>query len=337
MKAWEIHGAFGLDNLRQTDRSESEPGHGQVAVRVKAASLNYRDLMMVNGLYNPKQPLPLIPCSDGAGVVEAVGPGVTRVAVGDRVCGAFFQDWIAGGPNMDKVGKGALGGPLDGMLAERVILNAEGVVPFPEHMTFEEAAALPCAAVTAWSALVRLGDLKAGDTVLVLGTGGVSIFALQIARLMGAEVIVTSSSDEKLERAKALGAGHGVNYNTTPEWAKAVKALTGKRGVDHVVEVGGAGTLEQSLRAVRIGGTVSLIGILSGVAQPLNILPVLMQEVRVQGVFVGPREAFEDMNRALAAGGIKPVIDRVFPFDEAPAAFAHMASAAHFGKIVIAV
>ena len=334
MRAFEIRESFGLDHLVLAERPDPRPGFGQVAVRVRAVSLNFRDLLMVEGKYNPKQPLPLIPCSDGAGEVVAVGDGVTRVRTGDRVCGILAQRWIAGEPTREKV-RSTLGGPLDGMLAEQVVLDQEGVVTVPPHLSDEEASTLPCAAVTAWSALVTEGEIKAGDTVLVQGTGGVSIFALQIARLLGARVIVTSSQEEKLERARELGASDGINYRDTPDWGAKVKALTGGVGVDHVVEVGGAGTLQQSLQAVRIGGRISLIGVLSGNATQVNLNSILMQKVRVQGILVGHRESFEAMNRAITLSGLRPVIDRVFPFEEAPAAFEHMAAGRHFGKIVV--
>lgn len=247
MNVYEIRGAFGLENLTRAERPDPTPGPSQVRVRVKATSLNSRDLMMVEGRYNPRQKLPLVPNSDGAGVVDAVGPGVTRVKPGDRVMTLFAQAWQAGEPTKAIVGT-TLGGPLDGALADTVLLHEDGVVPTPAYLSDEEAATLPCAAVTAWSALVTQGGLKAGDTVLVQGTGGVSIFALQIARLFGARVIVTSSRDDKLERALKLGAQEGINYRTTPDWEKAVRTLTGGVGVDHVVEVGGAGTFERSLR-----------------------------------------------------------------------------------------
>jgi len=337
MKAYEIQGSFGLDNLKLTDRDDPKPGPGQVVVQVKAVSLNFRDLMMVQGMYNPKQPLPLIPCSDGAGEVVAVGDGVDNVKKGDKVCGCFFQDWLSGDPSMDKCAASSLGGPIDGMLAEQVTLAAHGVVPFPEFMSFEKAATLPCAALTAWSALFRKSDLKPGDTVLTLGTGGVSIFALKMAKAAGATVIITSSSDEKLERAKKLGADHTINYKQDEQWGKTAKKITGGRGVDYVIELGGAGTLEQSLRAVRLGGHVAMIGVLSGAQQPINVIGILMQEVRVQGIFVGHRESFEDMNRALERNQIKPVISDTFSFEDAPKAFDHMAKGGHFGKIVINV
>lgn len=334
MRAWQIQERFGIDALTLVERDEPHPGPGQVAVRVGAASLNYRDLLTVEGSYNRKQPLPLIPLSDGAGEVVAVGPEVTRVKEGDRVAGIFNQGWISGSPRRELVSS-SLGGPLDGMLAERVVLDAEGVVTIPEHLSFEEAACLPCAAVTAWNALVVQGGLTAGQTVLVLGTGGVALFALQIAGLLGARAIVTSSSDARLERARALGATHVVNYRATPDWDKRVKELTGGVGVDHVVELGGAGTLAQSLRAVRMGGQVSLIGSLSGLEATLNLALVFMRGIRLQGILVGSREMFEAMNRAIVLHRLRPVIDRSFAFEEAPLAFEHLQSQRHFGKIVV--
>lgn len=336
MRAWEIRGAFGLDNLTLGERPDPEPGPGQVAVRVRAASLNYRDLLMIQGLYNPKQALPLIPCSDGAGEVIAVGPGVTRVKPGDRVCGAFCQKWVSGTPTREKL-RATLGGPLDGTLAEQVLLSEEGVVATPPHLSDEEAATLPCAAITAWSALITEGRLVAGETVLVQGTGGVSLFALQFARLAGARVIVTSGSDAKLAKAKEMGAWEGINYRETANWGAKVKELTGGAGVDHVVEVGGAGTLKQSLAAVRFGGTVSLIGNLAGINAEIALTSVFMQRVKVQGILVGDREGFEAMNRAVTAAALRPVIDRAFSFEEVKAALDRMAQGGHFGKIVVRI
>jgi NADPH:quinone reductase-like Zn-dependent oxidoreductase len=333
MKVYEIRERFGLDALKLTERPQPQPGPREVLLRIKAASLNYRDLLVVKGQYNPKMPLPRIPLSDAAGEVAAVGPGVTRVQVGQRVAAIFMQKWIAGDLD-DSKAKSALGGAIDGLLAEYAVLHEDGLVPVPEHLSFEEAATLPCAGVTAWHGLVTEGHVKPGDTVLLQGTGGVSLFALQFARLAGARVIITSSSNEKLERARKLGATEGINYKETPEWGERARELTGGRGVDHVVEVGGAGTLGQSLRAVRIGGQISLIGILSGGGQ-VNPMPILMKNVRVQGIFVGSREMFEAMNRAIAANQLRPIVDRVFSFDEAVQAFRHMESAAHFGKICI--
>lgn len=336
MRCYQVE-SFGLDHLQIAERASTAPGPGEALVRVKAVSLNYRDLLMVQGLYNPKQKLPLIPCSDGAGVVAAVGAGVTRVKPGDRVMGIFAQTWIAGAANRER-SSATLGGPLDGMLTEERVLPAEGLVHTPAYLSDVEAATLPCAAVTAWHALVERGGLQPGETVLLQGTGGVSIMALQIARLTGAKAIITSSSDEKLERAKAMGASAGINYQTNPNWDKAAREHTGGTGVDHVVEVGGAGTFTKSLRAVRLGGHVAVIGILSGGSSAeISVVPILMQNLRLNGVFVGSRDMFESLTRAFALAEIRPVVDRVFPFAQARAAFDHMASGAHFGKIVVEV
>jgi len=335
MRAFQIQDSFGLDNLKPTERPDPCPGANEVVVRMRAVSLNYRDILTVNGAYNPKQPLPLIPCSDGAGEVIAVGEGVSRVRVGDRVATLFSQGWMAGEPTASEL-RATLGGPLDGTLAEMMVLSEQGVIPVPNHLSDVEAATLPCAALTAWSALVEHGDVTAGSTVLVQGTGGVSIFALQFAQLLGARVIVTSSNNDKLIKARKLGAWQEINYVDDPAWGKTVRALTNGVGVDHVVEVGGAETFEQSLRAVRVGGHISVIGVLSGVATKVNIVAILMQGVRLQGILVGSREGFEKMNRAIEQHELRPVVDRVFPFAEAPDAFAYMASGAHFGKVCIA-
>src|SRR5262245_54920739 len=335
MKVYEIRDGFGLDSLRQADRADPKPGRGEVLVKVKAVSLNYRDLLVVKGVYNPKMNLPRVPCSDGAGEVVAVGEGVRRVSPGQRVAGLFMPAWLEGELN-DAKGKSALGGSVDGLLAEYVVLPEDAVVAVPAHLSDEEASTLPCAAVTAWNGLVHAGGVRPGESVLVQGTGGVSLFALQFARLAGARVIATSSSDEKLARVKALGASDGINYRATPEWGETVRQLTGGRGVDHVIEVGGAGTLAQSLRAVRTAGHVALIGVLSGYGQ-FNPLPILMKGVRVTGIYVGSREMFEDMNRAIALNRLKPVVDRVFAFTEAVEAFKYVESGAHFGKIVIRI
>ncbi len=336
MKVFEIKDSFGIDALKLSERAEPAPGHGQVVVRVRAVSLNYRDLLTVKhgGMRNLR--LPLVPCSDGAGEVVKIGPGVTRVKSGDRVAGIFMQTWLAGEVDAS-YGRSALGGSIDGMLAEQVVLHEDGLVHIPEHLSYEEASTLPCAAVTSWQGLVTKGEIKAGDTVLVQGTGGVSIFALQFAVMTGARVLIISSSDEKLARAKQLGAAEVINYKTTPDWDRRVLELTGGEGVDHVVEVGGAGTLEKSFQAVRIGGTVSLVGILTGASGQVNPLPVLLKSLRLQGIYVGSREMFEAMNRAIATHRMRPVIDRVFPFTQTREALRLMESAAHFGKIVIAL
>lgn len=334
MKAYEIRSGFGLDNLSLGDRPVPQPGPGKVLVKVKAVSLNYRDLLVVDGKYNPKMPLPRIPCSDGAGEVAGVGDGVSRFQVGDRVAGTFFQGWTSGPPS-EELTRPALGGGVDGMLAEYVVLDEMGVVGVPGHLSDEEAACLPCAALTAWNALFGHTPVKPGDSVLTLGTGGVSVFAVQFAVMAGARVIATSSSDEKLKRVRELGASETVNYRATPEWHEPVKAMTGGVGVDHVVEVGGAGTLGRSLRSVRMGGAISLIGVLTG--GEVNPLPILMNSVRVQGIYVGSRSMFEDMNRAVSLHKLKPVVDRVFPFDEARAAYDYLRSGSHFGKMVVRV
>ncbi len=333
MKTWELQNSFGIDSLTLTERPQPQPAAGQVLVKIRACSLNYRDMMMVKGIYDPKLRFPLVPLSDGAGEIVAAGEGVSRVRVGDSVAGAFMQKWLDGGAT-DAKAKSALGGAIPGVAAEYVAFDAEGVVRFPEHLTDEEAATLPCAAVTAWNALVTTGKLKAGDTVLVQGTGGVSLFALQFAKALGARVIATSSSDAKLKRVLELGASDGINYKTTPEWGKRAREITGGVGVDHVVEVGGAGTLTESLRAVRMGGRISLIGVLSGGGQ-VDPRPILMKNVCVQGIFVGSRAMFEAMNDAIARHRVRPIVDRVFPFGELPDALRHMELGAHFGKIAL--
>ena len=333
MRVFEIQGGFGLDALRLAERPQPEPGPRQVLLKLRAASLNYRDLMIVKGLYNPRLRLPRVPVSDGVGEVVVVGEGVERVKVGQRVAGLFMPGWQEGEPTEAKA-HSALGGDVDGLLAEFAVLPEDGVVAVPEHLSDAEAATLPCAGVTAWNALMTGGGTRPGDAVLLQGTGGVSLFALQFARLCGARVILTSSSDEKLQRALAMGAAEGINYKTTPDWDARARELTGGRGVDLVVEVGGAGTLPKSLRAVRMGGRIALIGVLSGGGE-FNPIPILMKAVRVQGIFVGSRALFEDMARAIALHGLRPVVDRVFPFEEARAALGYMESGAHCGKIAI--
>jgi NADPH:quinone reductase-like Zn-dependent oxidoreductase len=333
MKAFEIKQPSGIDSLTLSERPDPKPSYGQALVKIKAASLNFRDLLVVKGAYSRNLPPGLVPCSDGAGEVVEIGEGVTRVKPGDRVAGIFMQTWISGELDEGKA-KSALGGAIDGVLAEYVLFQEDGLVRVPEHLSYEEAATLPCAAVTAWNGLITSGGLKPGDTVLVLGTGGVSIFALQFAKISGARVIATSSSDEKLKRVKELGASDVINYKSVPDWEKKVLEITGRRGVDHVVEVGGAGTLPKSLRAVRMGGHISLIGVLTGAGEA-NPLPAVMKNIRIQGIYVGSREMFEAMNSAITFNQLHPVIDRVFSFEETKEAFGHMESGAHFGKVVI--
>ncbi len=333
MKCWRIS-SFGVDNLESFEAPVPVPGNGQVVIKVHAASLNYRDLMMVKGFYNPKMALPRIPCSDGAGEIIEVGAEVTGFKPGDRVAGIFMQRWLDGPPTAAKQ-KAALGGDVDGMLAEYVVLDATGVVHLPDHLSYEEGATLPCAGVTAWNAVVTAAHTKPGDTVVIQGTGGVSIFALQFAKMLGARVLGTSGSDEKLGRVKKLGLDAGMNYKEDPNWADWVLAETANEGADLIVEVGGAGTFAQSLKAVRVGGTIAQIGVLSQSTEPLQIAPVLRKQVRIQGIFVGSRADFLAMNRAIALNGLKPIIDCVFPFTESRAAFQRMESASHCGKIVI--
>ena len=333
MKAFQSQGGFGLDQLKLVDREEPTAGPGQVVVRMRAASLNYRDLMVVRGQYNPRMPLPRVPLSDGAGEVVEVGPGVVDWKPGDRVAGCFFQDWTAG-PLSDRAAKSALGGAIDGVAAELVAFRAEGLVRAPSHLNWEEAACLPCAAVTAWHAVVEQG-IQPGQSVLTLGTGGVSLFALQFAKMAGARVIVTSGSDDKLAQAAKLGADEGINYRKLPEWDKRVRELTGGEGVDQVVELGGAGTLPLSMRAVRAGGRINLIGVLTGAAGEVNPLPAVMKGIDIQGIYVGSRAMFEAMNRALELHQTRPVIDRSFGWTDLPAALSYMESAQHFGKIVV--
>ncbi len=333
MKAYEIRDGFGIDQLKLVDRPRPEPGPKQVLVRVHATSLNYRDLMMVTGRYNPRLPLPCIPLSDGAGVIEATGEGTSLAKPGDRVAGLFAPAWLDGELTEAKR-KSSLGAGGVGMLSEYVVLPETGVIAIPDHLSFEEAATLPCAAVTAWNALFGHRPIQPGETVLVQGTGGVSVFALQFAKLAGARVLATSSSDAKLERVRAMGADMMVNYKSDPDWEKRAIEWTAGQGVDHIVEVGGAGTLGRSLKAVRISGQISLIGVLAGTGD-VNPTPALMKAVTIRGIYVGSGAQFAAMNAAIAAHKLRPVIDRVFEFDDAISAWKHLEAASHFGKVVI--
>lgn len=334
MRAWEIVSADGVDALSLADRPTPEPGPGEVRVRIRASSINYRDLLTVESPAARNLPYPRVPNSDGAGEVTAVGPGVSRFKPGDRVASCFFQRWNDGGITPDAMAS-ALGGALDGVLAEDAVLAEDGVVAIPAHLDYRQAATLPCAALTAWHALVEKGRVKAGETVLLIGTGGVSIFALQFAAMHGARAIVLSSSDAKRERAAALGAWRTLNYREVPEWQDAVLEMTGGAGVDHVVEVGGAGTLERSVLAARVGGHVALIGVLTGGA--VNPTAIMRKSLRVHGIYVGSRAMFEAMNRAIEAARLEPVIERAYGFDDARAAYRDMRAAGHFGKLVIDV
>lgn len=333
MRAYEIQ-KFGLDGLTMVERQKPSPGPGEVLVKIRACSLNYRDLLTILGHYNPRQPLPLIPMSDGAGIVEEVGEGVQSLKEGDRVAGLFAQKWLSG-PFTPASRASTLGGPLDGMLAEYVVLDEQGLIKVPEYLTDTQASCLPCAGVTAYNALFETGGLRAGQTVLLLGTGGVSIFALQQAKVSGARCIITSSSDQKLKRAKDLGADETINYRTNPDWEKQVKKLTDGRGVDVVVEVGGAGTLGKSISSVKFDGRISLIGVLDGVKTDLAVTSILMKQVRIQGVFVGNKEMFHKLNALISVNQTRPVVDEVFHFSQVRQAFEHMQQGSHFGKIVI--
>ncbi len=336
MKAYEVQ-QFGIENLAIVEREVPEPKANEVLVQFRAASLNYRDIMVVSGTYNPRMKMPAVPLSDGAGKITAVGESVTKWKVGDRVMPIFAQRWIDGDTSEEKrrTSLGA-GSQWDGVLRELGAFDEEGLVRIPDHLSFEEAATLPCAALTAWHALAVSGRLKAGDTVLTLGTGGVSIFALQFAKIFGARVIATTGIDSKVAKLNDLGADEIINYRERPDWDKAVLELTGKNGVDHVIEVGGSGTLGKSLTAVRLGGHVAMIGALTGPGD-FSPITVFMKAVRLQGIFTGSRTMFEDMVRAIEVAKLKPVVDRVFGFDEAREAMQYMESGAHFGKVVIAI
>ncbi|MGM0884259.1 MAG: zinc-dependent alcohol dehydrogenase family protein [Bacillota bacterium] len=335
MKTYEIQGGFGLDHVIAAERPVPVPGPKDVLIKMLAVSLNYRDLGVIDGFYNPNLKLPLIPVSDGVGEVVALGEQASRFKIGDRVSAIFTQSWISGEPTQEGW-VSTLGNPLDGLLAEYAVIHEEGLVRVPEHLTDEEAAALPCAGVTAWHAIVEEGRVKAGDTVVVQGTGGVSLFALQFAKLHGATVIVTSSSNEKLERARSLGADFGVNYRSNPDWDKAVLEYTDGRGADLIVDLGGAATLNRSLTALRVGGQISIVGILSGASvEGFDIVPAILKKARLQAINVGSRDMFEAMNRAIGQNALRPAIDRVFPFEQAVDALHYLAKGTHFGKICI--
>ncbi|MBL0184600.1 MAG: NAD(P)-dependent alcohol dehydrogenase [Candidatus Obscuribacter sp.] len=334
-KAWELK-SLSMQDIKEGTRESQALAPDQVRIAVKAVSLNFREQLIAKGLYAPNLPLPVVPCSDGAGEVVEVGSKVTRFKVGDRVSPNFMPEWIDGDVTPEAA-KGALGAFVDGMLRQFAVFSESALVHIPAYLSYEEAATLPCAALTAWSSLMVNGNLKAGQTVLIQGTGGVSIFALQLAKIAGAKVIATTSSDVKAAKLKELGAAHVINYKTTPKWEKAVLEATGGAGVDHVVEVGGAGTLERSMKSAKLNGHVSVIGVLDGVIGDFSPLNLIMKSLKVQGVFVGSRTRFEDMNRALELHQVRPVIDKTFKFDQIVEALAYMESGKHFGKIVLTV
>ena len=334
MRAYEIVSEGGIDALALNERRSPEPGKGEILVAVRASAINYRDLSTIEDPVPRGIIFPLVPNSDAAGEVIAVGDGVTRFKAGDRVAGCFFQNWSDGSISAAAMAS-AMGGPIDGVLAEEVVLNEAGAVHIPPHLSYEEGATLPCAGLTAWNCLVEQGGLKPGKTALFLGTGGVSIIGLQIAKMMGARAIITSSSEAKLERASGLGADELINYRENPDWQARVLELTDGAGVDVTIETGGGGTLEKTMQATRIGGTISLIGVLTG--GTINPTTVMRKSIRLQGVYVGSRRMFEDMNAALALNRVHPVIDQVFEFEDARTAYHTMRGAGHFGKLVVKI
>jgi len=335
MKLFELQ-AFGLENLKRTERAVPEAGADDVLIRIRAVSLNFRDLLVAQGKYNPRMQLPRIPISDGAGEIVSVGSEVTTWKPGDRVVIPFFPAWLEGELTAAKAAS-ALGGDVDGVLREFATVQAAALLPIPAHLSFEQAATLPCAAVTAWNGLFVSGHLQPGQTLLLQGTGGVSLFGLQFGRLAGANIILISSSDAKLERARTMGAQHTINYRETPEWSKRILEITNGRGVDVTLEVGGIGTLTKTLRATAHAGHVSLIGVLSGISGEVQLGQILHKALSVRGIYVGSREMFHAMNEAMTTHRLEPVIDRNFPFEQAADAFRHLESGQHFGKIVIQV
>jgi NADPH:quinone reductase-like Zn-dependent oxidoreductase len=332
MRAYQL-AKFGIEHLQQIELPKPTPAPGQLLLRMHAAALNYRDLLVIKGVYNPKMQLPRILCSDGAGEVVEIGDGVSGHKSGDRVCCLFFQQWLDGRLTAAKT-KGSLGGDVDGTLTEFMAVDAASVIRFPDHLSYQEAATLPCAGLTAWHAIAEAAHTAQNDVVLIQGTGGVSIFALQFAKLFGARVLGTSSSDEKLARAKSLGLDAGLNYRATPDWSHWVREQTGNTGADLVVEVGGAGTLAQSMQSVRIDGMIALIGVLAGAAEQLAVTPILHRQINIRGIYVGSREMFARMNLAISQHKMRPVIDHVFRFDEFPQALDAMARGP-FGKLVV--
>ena len=336
MNAYHITGTAGLDSLKAVTLPDPTPGPGEVLVRIRATCLNYRDYMNVMGIRGVTGPVPRNPCSDGAGEVVAVGAGVTQFKNGDRVVCPFMPSWLAGEYSQAHAAQ-ALGGAVNGLLCELAVIRAESLLPIPNYLSTEEAATLPCAAVTAWDALHCRGGLKAGETVLILGTGGVSVFALQFAKLAGARVLATTSSDDKAQRLLQLGADAVHNYKTDPDWDQWAVKQTGGLGVDKVVEIGGAETLNRSLKATRFGGHIALIGVLTGTSAEVQTVQILRKGIRLDGIYVGSREMFAQMLAEMERVKLQPVIDSTFEFRDAQAAFQRIASGKHFGKIVIRV
>lgn len=335
MRALEVREPFGVESLVFTERPDPVPGPGEVVVHLRALSLNYRDRLVVEGFDRWRPTGPRVPVSDGAGVIAATGPGVSRVAIGDRVAPIFYPRWIEGGPTPTKM-TGALGGAAaDGLYADAVVMHESKVVSLPPHLTFEEAATLPCAALTAWQGVAERTQLRVSDTVVVLGTGGVAVFALQLARACGARVIVTSSSDEKLARARDLGADAGINYRTHQDWPTQVGDLTGGQGADLVVDT--AGSLREAVSAVRVGGAIAFIGLLGPTLSEVDLIALMGKSATIHAIDVGSREMFDRMNRFVEAQGLRPVIDRVFGFDEAREAVRYLSTGTHFGKVCIRV
>jgi NADPH:quinone reductase-like Zn-dependent oxidoreductase len=336
MKAYQITGTEGLSALRQVTLNDPKPKAGEVLVRIRACCLNYRDYMNVMGIKGVTGPIPRIPCSDGAGEVLALGEGVSGWSIGQKVVIPFMPTWIEGGFTQQHSSQ-ALGGAVDGLLREIACVSADSLLAVPEHLSLEEAATLPCAAVTAWDALFERGDLKAGETVLVLGTGGVSIFALQFAKSAGARVLATTSSEAKAERLRELGADAVHNYKNDPAWDDWALAQTDKLGVDRVIEIGGPETLNRSIKATRFGGHIALIGVLTGTSGDVQTVSILRKGIRLDGIYVGSRSMFARMLEHITAQQLRPVIDSTFEFDQAPAAFERIGSGQHLGKIVIRV
>jgi NADPH:quinone reductase-like Zn-dependent oxidoreductase len=336
MRVYQVEDDWSVDNLKLADRPEPNAGPGEVRIKMLASALNYRDLLVPQRGYGSRmKPLPLIMLSDGVGCVDQVGEGVDSLRLGERVCPLFFQSWLSGEPDNARLGM-SLGCEMDGTMAQYMVLPANGVALVPAHLDHNEVATLPTAGVTAWRAIVTEGRVKPGDTVLIQGTGGVSLFALQFAKMLGARVICTSSSDEKLLRARTLGADETINYLSTPEWGKTARTIADGIGVDHVVEVGGQRTLPQSLRAVRPGGTISMIGVLAGSQLDISLGLIVTRHIRLQGITVGSGDDFRTMVRAISQQGMRPVVDRVYGFEQLHQALQHLASGKHLGKICIA-